>query len=84
MRILGAAGVPAAAVRTTAEVLADQDLRARGVFVSAPHPEFDEVVIATLPMQLSQSHVELVPPSRPGADSESVLADWLGASSPLS
>lgn len=77
MEILGAAGVPAAAVRNTAEVMNDPDLRARGVFVPLPHPTLDEVVIAGLPMRLSDSHVDMVAPSRPGADEESVRADWL-------
>lgn len=84
MRILGRAGVPAAAVRTTVEVLEDQDLRRRGVFVAAPHPGIGEAVYAGLPMRLSASDVALVPPSAPDADRESVLRDWFGPATPAS
>ncbi len=38
MRALGDAGVPAGALRSTTEVLADQDLRDRGIFVTVDDP----------------------------------------------
>lgn len=78
MRILGSAGVPAAALRNTAEVLADEDLRTRGLFVPVPHPTLGEVIIAAPAMRLSASHVDVVAPSIPGSDEASVRADWLG------
>lgn len=79
MGVLGAAGVPAGAVRTTAEVMADSDLRRRGIFVPVTRPDLGEFPIAASPVVLSGSRVELRAPSRPGADTDEVIADWLGA-----
>src|ERR1700730_16463625 len=45
MTALGAAGVPAGALRSTTEVLADADLRQRGIFVTVDDPGRGKVTI---------------------------------------
>jgi formyl-CoA transferase len=78
MIALGSAGVPAGAVRTTTDILADEDLRARGIFVPVPHPVHGEVVIPAWPVLMSDSPVRVEAPHQPGADTADVLQRWLG------
>ena len=78
MRALGAAGVPAGAVRTTAEVLADTDLRDRGIFVTVSHPARGELTIPGWPVQMSRSPARVAAPPEPGQHTGEVLRDWLG------
>lgn len=80
MRALGAAGVPAGAIRSTLEVMTDPDLRARGVFVPVEHAKHGDVPIAALPVVMSASHVPLQAPRPPGGDNDAVLSEWLGRS----
>lgn len=77
MEALGAAGVPAGAVRTTGEVLADEDLLARGVFVSVPHPTLGEATLPGWPVTMSASPARVEAPPEPGAHTGEVLAEWL-------
>jgi formyl-CoA transferase len=77
MEALGSAGVPAGAVRTTREVLADEDLHARGIFVTVPHPRFGEATLPGLPIVMSGSPARIEAPPEPGAHTEEVLAEWL-------
>lgn len=78
MTVLGGAGVPAGALRTTTEVLADQDLYDRGIFVSVSHPVHGQVTIPGWPVAMSGSSIRVTAPPQPGADTEAVLAEWLG------
>lgn len=75
----GGAGVPAGAVRTTTEILADPDLRDRGMFVDVEHPEYGELAVPGWPAQMSRSPARVTAPPTPGADTQDVLAEWLGA-----
>jgi formyl-CoA transferase len=80
MRHLGQAGVPAGAVRTTLELMEDEDLHERGVFVRVPHPELGTVTIPGWPVQMSASPARVTAPPEPGAHGSEVIADWLGIS----
>ncbi len=78
MRALGAAGVPAGAVRTTTEVLADPDLRERGIFVTVDDPVRGPVTIPGWPARMSRSPARVTAPPRPGEHTGEVLREWLG------
>jgi formyl-CoA transferase len=78
MRVLGAAGVPAGAVRTTSEVLHDEDLLRRGIFVTVAHPVHGEVTIPGYPVKMSRSPARVTAPPQPGEHTGEVLAQWLG------
>jgi len=78
MRALGEAGVPAGALRSTTEVLADGDLRERGIFVTVDDPGRGAVTIPGYPVRMSRSPVRVAAPPRPGEHTESVIRDWLG------
>lgn len=80
MTVLGRAGVPAGAVRTTTEVQQDPDLRARGVFVPVEHPKWGEIHIPAWPVRMSRSPTRVTAPAEPGADTSDILASWLGDS----
>jgi formyl-CoA transferase len=79
MAALGAAGVPAGALRSTTEVLNDADLRQRGIFVTVDDPGRGEVTIPAYPVKMSRSPVRVAPPPRPGQHTAEVLREWLGA-----
>jgi formyl-CoA transferase len=78
MRALGEAGVPAGALRSTTEVLADEDLRERGIFVAVDDPGRGTVTIPGYPVRMSRSPARVVAPPQPGEHTEAVLRDWLG------
>lgn len=77
MEILGAAGVPAGAVRTTTEVANDPDLHRRGIFTRIPHPTLGEIPVPSWPASMSATRIDVRPPTRPGSDTDEVLAEWL-------
>ncbi len=78
MRALGAAGVPAGALRSTTEVLADTDLRERGIFVTVDDPRRGQVTIPGYPVRMSRSPARVTAPPQPGQHTAQVLRDWLG------
>jgi formyl-CoA transferase len=78
MRALGDAGVPAGALRSTTEVLGDQDLRDRGIFVTVDDPGRGRVTIPGYPVRMSRSPARVTAPPRPGQDTDEVLREWLG------
>lgn len=78
--VLGGAGVPAGAVRTTTEIQADPDLLAREVFVPVEHPTWGRVTVPAWPVRMSRSPVRVAAPAEPGADTADVFASWLGDS----
>jgi formyl-CoA transferase len=79
MAALGAAGVPAGALRSTTEVLDDADLRGRGIFVTVDDPGRGQVTIPGYPVKLSRSPARVTAPPQPGQHTAEVLRDWLGA-----
>jgi formyl-CoA transferase len=82
MRELGDAGVPAGALRTTTEVLDDQDLRDRGIFVTVDDPGRGQVTLPGYPVRLSRSPARVTAPPQPGQHTAEVLRDWLGTPVP--
>ena len=78
MRALGGAGVPAGAVRTTTEVLADPDLRERGIFVTVEDPVRGPVTIPGWAARMSRSPARVAAPPQPGAHTAEVVREWLG------
>jgi formyl-CoA transferase len=82
MRILGSAGVPAGAVRTTTEVLQDEDLRRRGIFAPVRHPVRGELTVPGWPVQMSRSPAQVSAPPQPGEHTDAVLREWLGDAPP--
>jgi formyl-CoA transferase len=78
MEALGRAGVPAGAIRTTTEVIEDEDLRRRGIFRTVVHPTLGEVPIPGWPVLMSDSPVRVQAPPEPGEHTAEVLREWLG------
>jgi formyl-CoA transferase len=78
MAALGAAGVPAGALRSTTEVLNDPDLTDRGVFVTVDDPGRGPVTIPGYPVRMSRSAARVTAPPRPGQHTAQVLREWLG------
>lgn len=78
MKLLGAAGVPAAAVNDTEELFNDPHLRKRGMFVTLEHPTRGEYTVPGCPIRLSDSPVTVRPSPVLGADSEAVYAQLAG------
>ncbi|MHA6623517.1 CaiB/BaiF CoA transferase family protein [Pseudonocardia sp. DLS-67] len=74
MRRLTDAGVPAAAVLDTAELIGDPVLRRRGVFAPVPHPEQGEVFHVHWPIRMADSFVPMQPAPQLGEHSAEVLA----------
>jgi crotonobetainyl-CoA:carnitine CoA-transferase CaiB-like acyl-CoA transferase len=67
----------AAQVRVpVAELMADADVRRRGLSVTQVVPEVGETTAPGLPVRLSRTPMRLgEPPHRPGADASAILAD---------
>jgi formyl-CoA transferase len=78
MKALGEAGVPAGALRSTTEVLTDEDMRERGIFVTVDDPGRGPVTLAGYPVRMSRSPARVTAPPRPGEHTAQVLRDWLG------
>ncbi|MEO8538173.1 MAG: CoA transferase [bacterium] len=76
---LQAAGVPCHRVSTAAEVMADEQLAARGHFAHVVHPEVGEVLVETPRFRLS-THGYVAPTPAPtlGQDNAHVLGEILG------
>lgn len=78
MRTLGDAGVPAGAVMTSAELMHDPHLRARGVFAEVEHPVRGRVTLPGWPVHMSTSRVPLQAPPVLGQHTDDVYRDLLG------
>ena len=72
---LSSAHVPGAPVRTLAEVVSDEDMRARGMIHDLPHPDLGTVPVPGLPMRFA-AHPQVAPIPAPtvGADTARILA----------
>jgi crotonobetainyl-CoA:carnitine CoA-transferase CaiB-like acyl-CoA transferase len=79
MHLLQRAGVPAGAVLTTPELLADPHLRARGAWVGHTHPDAGTWEMEAPPWKLSRTpgHIRLPAPGF-GQHNSYVLRDLLG------
>jgi len=78
MRMLGDANIPASAVFDTMELSGDPHLRARGTFVTFPHPTRGDVTIPGHMIKLSESHVPVQCPPSLGAHNQAIYGDLLG------
>ena len=72
------ADVPAGAVLTTAELVADPYLRKRGTFVTVEHPVRGPVLMPGFPLKMSASSVPILPAPLLGQHNEEVYAGMLG------
>ena len=72
---LSGAHVPGAPVRTLAEVVSDDDMRARGMIHDLPHPDLGKVPVPGLPMRFA-AHPQVAPIPAPaaGADTARILS----------
>ena len=72
---LSSAHVPGAPVRTLAEVVSDEDMRARGMIHDLPHPDLGKVPVPGLPMRFA-AHPQVAPIPAPaaGADTARILS----------
>lgn len=80
--VLGAAGVPAAAVLEAAEVLSGDHVRERGVISQLDHPRLGAIPAMEQPVHFAGlARGKQRPAPDIGADTGTVLADWLGLTS---
>jgi len=80
METLGKAGVPAGAVLDTQELMNDEHLRKRGMFVTIDHPQRGKVTMPGWPVKMSKSHVPVTSSPLLGQHNEEVYGRWLGLS----
>jgi crotonobetainyl-CoA:carnitine CoA-transferase CaiB-like acyl-CoA transferase len=76
-RLIGAAGIPAAPVRDTLELLNDPDFEQRGVMQTVRHPN-GPFRMPGWPVRKDGHARELTPAPLLGQHSAEVLRDWLG------
>jgi crotonobetainyl-CoA:carnitine CoA-transferase CaiB-like acyl-CoA transferase len=77
MRILGAAGIPAGAVLDTAELLADQSFRDRGIIQTVPHKVAGDYPMPAWPVRFGGRPPIVRPAPLLGEHTEDVLQGWL-------
>ncbi|HUD32690.1 MAG TPA: CoA transferase [Variovorax sp.] len=76
-----AAKVPCAPVRELSEVMADENMHARGQLKWVDHPDLGRVVLMHSPLVFEGTRRRPIAPSLPmGASNEAVYGDWLGRS----
>jgi benzylsuccinate CoA-transferase BbsF subunit len=79
MALLQRHGVAASVVNTSADVLSDPQLVARGYWQSIPHAEMGEVVVNRPPFQvMGEGRPQLGPPPLLGEHTIEIARDWLG------
>ena len=78
METLQAAGVPSGAVLDTQELMDDEHLRKRGMFVTIDHPQRGPVTMPAWPVKMSGSHVPVRSAPTLGQHTQEVLSEWLG------
>ena len=73
--------VPCAPVRELSEVTSDRHMHARGALQTIHHPELGEIPLYAGPMRFGDCDViEIAPSKALGADTDDVLAEFLGRS----
>ena len=75
---LEGAGVPGGPINDLAQVLADPQVRARGLRVEVPHPLAGTVPVVASPIRLSETPVEHGTPPLLGQHTREVLVEVLG------
>ena len=78
MRLLGAGGVPAGAVRDTLELLNDPDFEARGIMQTVQHPTNGPFKMPGWAVSFNGKPPVVKPAPLLGQHSAEVLKDWLG------
>jgi formyl-CoA transferase len=82
MRVLCEAGVPAAAMFDTLDLMTDPHLRSNGTFTTVNHPHRGEVVMPGWPVRMSSSSVPVVAAPLLGEHTAQVLKEVLGIEEP--
>jgi crotonobetainyl-CoA:carnitine CoA-transferase CaiB-like acyl-CoA transferase len=72
--------VPAGAVLSTAELIADDYLQKRGMFASIDHPIRGEMVIPGFPIKMSASDVPVHAAPLLGQHTDAIYSEMLGMS----
>jgi formyl-CoA transferase len=78
MRLIGAAGIPAGAVRDTLELLNDPDFENRGIVQAIQHPTNGPFRMPGWPVRENGKVRTVLPAPLLGQHSTEVLEDWLG------
>jgi len=78
MKLVGAAGIPAGALRDTHELVNDPDFETRRVFQRIEHPNVGPFKALTFPVSFDGQKVTIKPAPLLGADTNQTLAQWLG------
>lgn len=79
-RLIGAAGIPSAAVRDTLELLNDPDFEKRGIMQTLQHPVNGPFKMTGWPVRKDGEVRKLAPAPLLGQHSAEALKDWLGMS----
>ena len=77
-RVIGSAGVPAAPVRDTLELLSDPDFEKRGIMQTVQQPGSGPIKMPGWPVRKDGEVRTLVPAPLLGQHSAEVLKEWLG------
>jgi formyl-CoA transferase len=78
MRLLGAAGIPAGAVRDTWELLNDPELESRGIMQTVQHPAKGPFKMPGWPVRFNGKPPVVKPSPLLGQHTAEVLKEWLG------
>ena len=78
MNLVGAAGIPAGALRDTLELSSDPDFVKRRVFQPIQHPGVGAFKALSWPVSFDGQKVTVKPAPLLGANTNEVLTDWLG------
>ena len=78
MRVLGEAGVPCGAVLDSGDILANEQLKARGMITTIEHPTRGTFTMPGCAVQLSDSPVQVQPAPLLGQHNTDVLGAFLG------
>jgi formyl-CoA transferase len=80
MDLVGAAGIPAGAVRDTLDLLNDPDFENRRIMQTIQHPGYGSFKALTWPVRMDGKVAEVKPAPLLGQHSNEVLTEWLGMS----